>query len=44
MTDLNGPGLNIVNRQYAPDTPEFEKKRRRQELGSLITIGLKGQL
>ena len=44
MTDINGPGLNIVNRQYAPDTPEFEKKRRRQELGALITIGLKGQL
>ena len=43
MTDINGPGFNIVNTQYAPDSLEYTKKRRRQELGSIITIGLKGE-
>ena len=43
MTDINGPGFNIVNTQYGPGTPDYEKKRRRQELGSIITLGLKGE-
>jgi TonB-dependent receptor len=43
MTDINGPGFNIVNRQYAPGAADYLKKRRRQELGSIITIGLKGE-
>lgn len=43
MTDINGPGFNIVNTQYAPSTADYMKKRRRQELGSIITIGLKGE-
>lgn len=43
MTDINGPGFNIVNTQYAPGSLEYTKKRRRQELGSIITIGLKGE-
>ncbi|MCX6955070.1 MAG: TonB-dependent receptor [Verrucomicrobia bacterium] len=43
MSDINGPGFNIVNRQYAPGTPEYQKARRRQELGSIIQIGVKGQ-
>jgi TonB-dependent receptor len=42
MTDINGPGFNIVNTQYAPGTPDYMKKRRRQELGSIITLGVKG--
>lgn len=43
MTDINGPGFNIVNTQYGPGMSDYLKKRRRQELGSIITIGLKGE-
>ena len=43
MTDINDPGFNIANTQYPPGAAEYLKKRRRQELGSIITIGLKGR-
>jgi TonB-dependent receptor len=43
MTDINDPGFNISNTQYHPGAAEYLKKRRRQELGSIITIGLKGR-
>lgn len=43
MTDINDPGFNINNTQYHPGAAEYLKKRRRQELGSVITIGLKGR-
>ena len=43
MTDINGPGFNIVNTQYGPGMADYLHKRRRQELGSIITIGLKGE-
>ena len=43
MTDINDPGFNIDNTQYPPGAAEYLKKRRRQELGSIITIGLKGR-
>jgi len=43
MTDINGPGFNIVNTQYGPGMADYVHKRRRQELGSIITIGLKGE-
>lgn len=43
VTDINGPGFNIVNTQYAPGMADYLHKRRRQELGSIITIGLKGE-
>jgi iron complex outermembrane receptor protein len=43
MSDINGPGFNVLNRQYAPSSPEYEKARRRQELGSIIQLGVKGQ-
>lgn len=43
MTDINGPGFNIVNTQYGSGMADYLKKRRRQELGSIITIGLKGE-
>jgi TonB-dependent receptor len=44
MTDINGPGFNIVNTQYGPGMADYLHKRRRQELGSIITIGIKGEL
>ena len=44
MTDINDPGFNIDNTQYPPGAAEYLKKRRRQELGSIITIGIKGEL
>lgn len=43
MTDINDPGFNIDNTQYPPGVQDYMKKRRRQELGSIITIGVKGQ-
>ena len=43
MTDINDPGFNIDNTQYPPGAAEYLKKRRRQELGSIITVGFKGR-
>ncbi len=43
MSDINGPGFNVISRQYAPNSPEYQKARRRQELGSIIQLGVKGQ-
>jgi iron complex outermembrane receptor protein len=42
MTDLNG-GFNPTTLSYAPGTPDFAKPQRYQELGSTITLGVKGQ-
>ncbi len=42
MTDLDG-GFNPTTLRYAPGTPEFAKPQRYQELGSTITLGVKGQ-
>ena len=42
MTDING-GFNPSTLRYAPGTPEFAKPQRYQELGSAITLGVKGQ-
>lgn len=41
MTDING-GMTTLTRRYAPDTPEYARNVRRQELGSAITFGVKG--
>ena len=42
MTDLDG-GFNPTTLRYAPNTPAYAKPQRYQELGSTITIGVKGQ-
>ena len=42
MTDLNG-GFNPTTLRYAPGTPDYAKPQRYQELGSTITLGVKGQ-
>ena len=36
-------GFNPLNRRYAPDTPEYARGQRLQNLGSAITLGVKGQ-
>jgi iron complex outermembrane recepter protein len=41
VTDLGG-GFNPTSLRYAPGTPEYAKISRYQELGSTITIGIKG--
>lgn len=41
MTDING-GMTTLTHRYAPDTPEYARNVRRQELGSAITLGIKG--
>jgi len=41
ITDINGR-LDVVNRQYPDDVPDYVKDRRRQELGATITLGVKG--
>ena len=41
MTDIND-GFNPLNRRYAPDTPEYARGQRLQNLGSAITLGVKG--
>jgi TonB-dependent receptor len=43
MTDLIGPGLDITSRQYGANAPDYEKDRRHQQLGSIITLGVKGE-
>jgi iron complex outermembrane receptor protein len=42
MTDINRPGFLVVSRRYADGTAEDLKDRRRQDLGSVINIGVKG--
>lgn len=42
MTDINRPGFLVVSRRYADGTAENLKDRRRQDLGSIINIGVKG--
>ncbi len=42
MTDLGG-GFNPTTLRYAPGTPAYAKPQRYQELGSTITLGVKGQ-
>jgi iron complex outermembrane recepter protein len=42
MTDLNG-GFNPSTLRYGPGTPDYAKHQRYQELGSAITLGVKGQ-
>lgn len=41
ISHLNGRN-DIVNRQYPDGVPEFMKDRRHQELGAIITLGVKG--
>ncbi|HUR59051.1 MAG TPA: TonB-dependent receptor, partial [Opitutaceae bacterium] len=41
VTDLGG-GFNPTSLRYAPGTPEYAKISRYQELGSTITVGIKG--
>ncbi len=41
VADLGG-GFNPSSLRYAPGTPEYAKISRRQELGSTITVGVKG--
>ena len=41
ISHLNGR-WDIVNRQYPAGVPDFMKDRRRQELGAVITLGIKG--
>jgi TonB-dependent receptor len=42
MTDINRPGFLVVSRRFADGTPDNLKDRRRQDLGSIINIGVKG--
>ena len=42
MTDING-GFNPTTLRYAPTTPVYARSQRYQELGSTITLGVKGQ-
>ncbi len=42
MTDINGPGFLVISRRYADGTADNLKDRRRQDLGSIINIGVKG--
>jgi TonB-dependent receptor len=41
MADLDG-GFNPRSLRYAPGTPEYAKVSRYQQLGSTITVGVKG--
>lgn len=36
-------GLDVVNKRYAPDTPEYARQASLSELGSLLTFGIKGE-
>ena len=42
MTDINRPGFLVVSRRHADGTADNLKDRRRQDLGSVINIGVKG--
>ncbi len=42
MTDLDG-GFNPTTLRYGPGTKDYTKPQRYQELGSTITLGVKGQ-
>lgn len=42
MTDLFD-GMTTLTQRYAPNTPDYARNVRRQELGSAITVGIKGQ-
>lgn len=42
ITDLDG-GFNPSTLRYAPGTPAYAKPQRYQELGSALTLGVKGQ-
>jgi hypothetical protein len=44
INNLNGRGFVIGNRRYAPDSPEYMRQRRQQELGATVIFGVKGQL
>ena len=43
MNAINDPGFNISSTQHHPGPAGYLKQRRRQALGSVITIGLKGR-
>lgn len=36
-------GLDLVNRRYAPSTPEYARQASFTEAGSLLTLGIKGE-
>jgi hypothetical protein len=40
ITDLGG--FELLNRQYAPSTPEYARGNRIQDLGYYTTLGVKG--
>lgn len=42
MSDLFH-GMTTLTKRYAADTPEYARNVRRQELGSAVTVGVKGQ-
>ncbi|MBI5688915.1 MAG: TonB-dependent receptor [Verrucomicrobia bacterium] len=41
VMDFNG-GFNPATLRYAPDTPEYARRQRYQELGYYTTLGIKG--
>jgi hypothetical protein len=41
VMDFNG-GFNPATLRYAPDTPEYARRQRYQELGYYTTLGVRG--
>lgn len=43
LNSFNGDGVTDVQRQYAPNTPDYAKYQRFQEWGKNAVVGIKGE-